>query len=73
MMTPITVFLAFAVVALVGWAVAELKSRSITFTHSAEEAEEAELIENELRAEGFREKSLRDILKNNSTKGFNAC
>lgn len=71
-MTPIIAFIAFVVVALIGWAVAEAKAKSVTFVHSEEEAEEAELIENELRAEGFREKSLRDILKNNSTKGFNA-
>lgn len=72
-MTPIIVFFGFIVVALVGWAVAEAKAKAVTFVHSEEEAEEAELIENELRAEGFREKSLHDILKNNSTKGFNAC
>lgn len=72
-MTPITVFIAFIVVAVAGWAIAEAKAKAITFTHSAEEAEEAELIESEQRAEGFREKNLRDILKNNSTKGFNAC
>lgn len=72
-MTPIIVFFGFIVVALVGWGVAEAKSKAVTFVHSEEEAEEAELIESELRAEGFREKSLRDILKNNSTKGFNAC
>lgn len=73
MTTPIIVFLAFIAVALAGWAIAEGKAKAITFTHSAEEAEEAELLESELRAEGFVEKNLRDILKNNSTKGFNAC
>lgn len=72
-MTPIIVFFGFVVVALVGWCVAEAKAKAVTFVHSEEEAEEAELIESELRAEGFREKNLHDILKNNSTKGFNAC
>ena len=36
-----------AVIALLGWAVAELKYKTIIFTHSEEEAEEAELLENE--------------------------
>lgn len=72
-MSPITIFIAFVIVAIAGWAIAEAKTKAITFTHSEEEAEEAALIENEQRAEGFAEKSLRDILKNNSTKGFNAC
>lgn len=72
-MTPIIVFIAFIVVALIGWAIAEGKSKAVTFAHSKEETEEAELIEREQREEGFVEKNLRDILKNNSTKGFNAC
>lgn len=72
-MTAIYVFIGFVALALIGWALAEAKAKAVTFVHSEEEAEEAELIESELRAEGFREKSLHDILKNNSTKGFNAC
>lgn len=72
-MTPIIIFIAFIVVAVAGWTIAETKAKAITFVHSEAEAEEAELIEKEQRAEGFVEKSLRDILKNNSTKGFNAC
>lgn len=72
MVTPVFVFIAFVVVALVGWGVAELKARTIHFEHSEEEREEAELLENERRAEGFEEKNVHDIMRSNSTKGFNA-
>lgn len=72
MVTPVFVFIAFVVVALVGWGVAELKARTIHFEHSGEEREEAELLENERRAEGFEEKNVHDIMRSNSTKGFNA-
>lgn len=60
------------VIALLGWAIAELKYNTIIFTHSEEEAEEAELLENERRAHGFREMSIKDIIRTNSTKGFDA-
>ena len=39
------VFILFIAVALTGWAVAELKNRVFTFTHSEEEAEESAIIE----------------------------
>lgn len=61
-----------AVIALLGWAVAELKYKTIIFTHSEEEAEEAELLENERREYGFREMNIKDIIRTNSTKGFDA-
>ena len=60
------------VIALLGWAVAELKYKTIIFTHSEEEAEEAELLENERREHGFHEMSIKDIIRTNSTKGFDA-
>lgn len=60
------------VIALLGWAVAELKYKTIIFTHSEEEAEEAELLENERREHGFREMNIKDIIRTNSAKGFDA-
>lgn len=64
-------FVLFVVVALVGWGIAELKGK-MTFTHSEEEMKEAAEIEAQRKAENFHEKDLNDLLKNNSTKGFNA-
>lgn len=65
-------FIALIVVAIVGWAIAEFKYKTLVFTHSEEEMEEAELLENERRSEGFKEMSIRDIIRKNSTNGYNA-
>jgi hypothetical protein len=71
-MTGLYIFIALIAVALLGWAVAELKSRSITFEHSEEEREEAELLYNEQKERDFKEQDLKDLLAHNSTKGYDA-
>ena len=46
MTTPMIGLIALLIISLVGWAIAELKSKSITFTHSeAEEEGEEEMRE----------------------------
>lgn len=59
-MTGLYIFVALIVVALLGWGIAELKNRSITFEHSEEEREEAELLYNEQKEHGFKEQNLKD-------------
>ena len=71
-MTGLYIFIALSAVALLGWAVAELKNRSITFEHSEEEREEAELLYNEQKERDFKEQDLKDLLAHNSTKGYDA-
>ena len=71
-MTGLYIFIALIAIALLGWAVAELKSRSITFEHSEEEREEAELVYNEQKERDFKEQDLKDLLAHNSTKGYDA-
>ena len=71
-MTGLYIFIALIAIALLGWAVAELKSRSITFEHSEEEREEAELLYNEQKERDFKEQDLKDLLSHNSTKGYDA-
>ena len=71
-MTGLYIFIALIAIALLGWAVAELKSRSITFEHSGEEREEAELLYNEQKERDFKEQYLKDLLAHNSTKGYDA-
>lgn len=71
-MTGLYIFIALIAIALLGWAVAELKSRSITFEHSEEEREEAELLYNEQKERDFKEQELKDLLAHNSTKGYDA-
>lgn len=71
-MTGLYIFIALIAIALLGWAVAELKSRSITFEHSEEEREEAESLYNEQKERDFKEQDLKDLLAHNSTKGYDA-
>lgn len=71
-MTGLYIFIALIAIALLGWAVAELKSRSITFEHSEEERGEAELLYNEQKERDFKEQDLKDLLAHNSTKGYDA-
>ena len=59
-------------VAIIGWAIAESKYKAFTFTRSEKDVEEEELLENEHRAQGFKEMNIRDIMRNNSTNGYNA-
>lgn len=59
-------------VAIIGWAIAEMKYKTFTFTRSEKDVEEEELLENEHRAQEFKEKNIRDIMRNNSTNGYNA-
>ncbi len=65
-------FIALIVVAIAGWAIAEFKYKAFTFTRSEKDLEEEELLENEHRADGFKEMDIRDIMRKNSTNGYNA-
>lgn len=60
------------VVAIAGWAIAEFKYKAFTFTRSEKDLEEEELLESERRADGFKEMDIRDIMRKNSTNGYNA-
>ena len=59
-------------VAIIGWAIAEMKYKTFTFTRSEKDVEEEELLENGHRAQEFKEMNIRDIMRNNSTNGYNA-
>ncbi len=63
---------ALIVVALVGWAIAEFKYKIFIFTRSEKDIEEEEELEEQKRAEGFKEMNIRDIMRKNSTNGYNA-
>lgn len=64
--------IALIVIALVGWAIAEFKYKAFTFTRSAKDIEEEEELEEQRRADGFKEMNIRDIMRKNSTNGYNA-
>lgn len=59
-------------VAIIGWAIAEMKYKTFTFTRSEKDVEEEELLENKHREQEFKEMNIRDIMRNNSTNGYNA-
>ena len=61
---------ALLAIALIAWAIAELKNRSITFTHSDTEAEGEEEMREAYEANGNKELNLKDLLARNSTKGY---
>lgn len=65
-------FIALIVVAIVGWAIAELKNKAFTFTRSEKDVEEEKELEELHRADGFKEMNIRDIMRKNSTNGYNA-
>ena len=70
MTTPMIGLVALLVIALIAWAIAELKNRSITFTHSEAEAEGEEEMKEAYEANGNKELNLKDLLARNSTKGY---
>ncbi len=70
MITPIIGLVALLVIALIAWVIAELKNRSITFTHSEAEAEGEEEMREAYEANGNKELNLKDLLARNSTKGY---
>ena len=64
--------IALVVVALVGRAIAEFKYKAFTFTRSEKDIEEEKELEEMKRADGFKEMNIRDIMRKNSTNGYNA-
>lgn len=70
MTTPMIGLVALLAIALIAWAIAELKNRSITFTHSEAEAEGEEEMKEAYEANGNKELNLKDLLARNSTKGY---
>ena len=71
-MDALTGFIALIVVAIIGWAIAEFKYKAFTFTRSEKDVEEEEELEELHRADGFKEMNIRDIMRKNSTNGYNA-
>lgn len=65
-------FILFVVVALAGWGIAELKNKTVKFEHSEIEKEEAAEIDAVRESDDYKEPDLHDLLKHNSTKGYNA-
>lgn len=72
MTTPMIGLIALLVIAWAGWAIAELKNKSVTFVHSDAEAEGEEEMKEAYEANGNKELNLKGLLARNSTKGYKA-
>lgn len=65
-------FAVFVAAALVGWGIAELKSRSCNYKNNEQEDEVEKNLAEQLHKNGFSEMNISDIKKTISTKGFSA-
>ncbi|MGP1549685.1 MAG: hypothetical protein ACTTI4_03140 [Prevotella fusca] len=70
MTTPMIGLIALLVIALIGWVIAELKDKCVTFVHSEEEAEGEEEMREAYEGHGGKELNLNDLLAHNSTNGY---
>lgn len=70
MTTPMIGLIALLVIALIGWVIAELKDKCVTFVHSEEEAEGEEEMREAYEDHGGKELNLKDLLAHNSTNGY---
>ncbi len=61
---------AFVAVALVGWAIAELKGRVCGYEQNEDEKRVDEQLADALHKNGFSEMDINDVVRNISTKGF---
>lgn len=62
----------FIGVALIGWAIAETKPNVFGYAHSDDELAVEQTAKENLIKIGYDEQSIKDVVKNISTKGFNA-
>ena len=71
-MTTIIAFVAFIVVALVGWCIAEAKGKYVTYENN--EQEQAVLDQNRkaLEQNGFHELNIKDVIRTIATTGYTA-
>ena len=70
MFNTIIALVAFFVIALIGWGLAELKSKGCLYEQNEEEAAVDEQLARQLHENGFNELTIKDVIKNISTKGF---
>ena len=62
----------FIVVALIGWAIAEKKPGLFGYSRNEEEQNVEECAKDALQKNGYDEQNIKDVIKNISTKGFEA-
>ena len=70
MINAILSLVAFAAVALLGWGLAEVKSKACGYVQNEEEKAVDERLAQQLHENGFHELSIKDVIQSISTKGF---
>jgi hypothetical protein len=70
MFNTIIALVAFFAIAIIGWGVAELKSKGCQYQQNDDEIAVDEQLAQQLHNNGFHELNIKDVIKNISTKGF---
>ena len=70
MFNTIIALVVFAAVSLIGWGIAELKSKDCGYEQNEDEKAYDDNLARQLHENGFHELSIKDVIKNISTKGF---
>ncbi len=65
-------FLAFFAIALIGWAIAELKAKADNYVSTEQEDAAMQAYLDGQKKNGYTEQSIRDVIKSIATKGFSA-
>ncbi len=61
---------AFLVIALAGWAIAELKGKACNYEQNQDEIDVDARLAEQLHKNGFTELDINDVMRSISTKGF---
>lgn len=71
-MNALVIFLIFFAISLVGWCIAEIKANNDVYSENdAEKSAMSQFLDNQKKG-GYEEMSIRDVIKNISTKGFSS-
>ena len=72
MTTALFGIVALIAIALIGWAIAEAKYKTITYIRNEEETAVEDRAAEALKQNGYDELGIKDVIKTISTKGFDA-
>jgi hypothetical protein len=71
-MTVITAILVLLVVALIGWAIAEGKGKTLNYVNNEEEEAVLKQREEQLQQNGYTELNIKDVIRTIATTGYSA-
>ena len=71
-MTVITAILVLLVVALIGWAIAEGKGKTLNYVNNEDEEAVLKQREEQLQQNGYMELNIKDVIRTIATTGYSA-